>query len=141
MKEEESLVQALRHLPAQEHAAWISEVDRLRQLVTQYLALSPKRSWQAATRQYAYVPAVLALCQAARCSHPVILTREPHRAAAPSPHSVDRWARAYRRVGAVALLRQRPAERPGAEDSRRVPMSAAAAQWLEAHWRQVQSPR
>ena len=117
MKEEEgALIQALRHLPACEHAAWISEVQRLSQIVAQYAALHPKRTWQPATQQYEYVPAVLDLCQAARCSNLVIITREPHRAEAASPHSLDRWARAYRRVGTVALLRQRPTPGPASED-------------------------
>jgi hypothetical protein len=70
-----------------------------------------------------------------------ILAKEPHRAKAPAPHTLDDWMRAYRYEGLTAFLRSVYSPAPAHADLRRAAISLAAIEWLNTKWREYTSPR
>lgn len=72
---------ALQRFPPDERGHWIAEAKRLAHIVEAYGRLGRKRRL-ADTGRYAFVPEVLALCQQAKCTDPIIVDSEPHRARA-----------------------------------------------------------
>jgi hypothetical protein len=137
----EKLCQILQHLPAKERPLWLVEANRLARLVERYQCLKPKRRTNSLTGQKEFVPEALALCQEARCDESAILAKEPPRAKAPAPHTLDGWMRAYRREGLTAFLRSVYSSPPAPADLRRAAISLAAIEWLNSRWRDYRSPR
>ena len=140
-EDEEMLRQILQHLSVKERPLWIAEANRLARLVERYQHLKPKRRTNPLTGQKEFVPEVCALCQDARCVESAILAKEPHRAKAPAPHTLDDWMRAYRREGLTAFLRSVHSSPPAPADLRRAAISLAAIEWLNQQWRDYKSPR
>ena len=140
-EDDEKLRQILQHLPAQERPLWIAEANRLARLVEHYQRLKPKRRTNPLTGQKEFVPEVIALCQEARCDEAALLAKEPHRAKAPAPHTLDDWMRAYRREGLTTFLRSIYSSPPAQADLRRAAISLAAIEWLNSGWRDYTSPR
>jgi len=140
-EDEKKLQQILQHLPISERPLWIAEANRLARLIERYQQLKPKRRTNPLTGQKEFVPEVCALCQEARCDEAAILAKEPHRAKAPAPHTLDDWMRAYRREGLNAFLRAVHNSPPAQLDLRRAAISFAAIEWLNSRWREYKSPR
>jgi Mu transposase-like protein len=134
-----TLEAALQRFPTDERGHWIAEAKRLAHIVEAYGRLGRKRQ-PANNGQHAFVPEVLALCQQARCTDPIIIESEPHRGRAPSPHTLDRWHREYPRRGLTIFLRAPAAHPPVAEDRRCARMSPAAVDYINRNWRRYKSP-
>jgi hypothetical protein len=124
----------LAQLSTEERQAWIKEVCWLAQIVERYRGIKPKRELDRYTKKYVYVEDVLKLCDEAICKCPLILSREPHRANPPSPHTLHRWSRQYRQEGILTFFRHLPGE-VDADDRRRAPISIDAARWVNSNWR------
>lgn len=71
-----------------DHAGSLS-ANRLARLVERYQHPKPKRRTNPLTGQQEFVPEVITLCQEVRCDESAILAKEPHRAKAPAPHTLD----------------------------------------------------
>lgn len=140
-EDEEKLRQILQHLPIKERPLWITEANRLARLVERYQRIKPKRKGHPITGQREFVPEVLAICQEARCDEAALLVKEPHRAKAPAPHTLDNWMRAYRREGITAFLRAVYHSPSAQTDLRRAAILLAAIKWLNTRWRDYTSPR
>jgi len=56
------------------------------------------------------------LCRQAGSTDPVIIRREPHRRNPPSPHTLDRWSRAYRKEGMSVFVREESSAEMGESD-------------------------
>ena len=124
MEDEDILSAALGRLPQPERPAWITEANRLARIVEHYAGLRPKRRRHPPTGHYEFVPDAFALCLQAACRDPVILSREPHRAHPPSPHTLDDWLRAFRRDGLLTFLRCLSTQLTAKSDRRRGSSSA-----------------
>src|SRR5262245_5385721 len=103
---EDLLDRALLRYPLKERDAWRAEVLRPCRLVSNYARIRPKRKLNPETGKYEFTPEVRRLCEEARCTEPVILLREPHRARPVSPHTLDDWLRAWEEKGPAVLLRK-----------------------------------
>jgi hypothetical protein len=132
--------EVLRRFPAQEREAWIQEVKRLAQIVEAYGAIKKKRRLRKETGRNEFVPEVMLLCKAARCEEPSIVSREPHRARQPSPHTLDAWYQAYIRDGPKVFLRSPPQAPPDQVDHRYAKISKSAIDYINQNWRSYQSP-
>ena len=102
----ERLERALRKYPPEEREAWISEIKRLAAIAEAYLDIKPKRRRAKPAGRFEFAPEVLMLCRQAGSTDPVIIRREPHRRNPPSPHTLDRWSRAYRKEGMSVFVRE-----------------------------------
>ena len=122
-EDEDGLRQILQRLPAKDRPLWIAEANRLAGLVERYRRIRPKRKTDPLTGRKGFVPEVLALCQEARCNDAALLAKEPHRSRAPAPHTLDDWARDYRREGVAAFLRAVYTPPPARADLRRAPIT------------------
>lgn len=140
-EDEEKLLRVLQRLPAGERPLWIAEANRLARLVERYQQLKPKRRINPLTGRKEFLPEVFALCREARCDESAILAKEPHRAKAPSPHTLDDWGRAYRRGGLNAFLREIYTSSPSLADRRKAVITFDAVLWLNERWRDYKSPR
>lgn len=132
---------SLRRFPLEERDAWLAELNRLAEIAERYACISPKRVKNAATDKHEFVPAVLTLCQEAACTNQVILAKEPHRAAVPSPFTLDGWLRSYRKHGFIAFLRSDASKQTQKRDRRRAEISEPAVEWVNQNWRNYRSPR
>jgi hypothetical protein len=100
------LERALRKYRLEEREAWISEIKRLAAIAEAYLDIKPKRRRAKPSSQFEFAPEVLMLYRQAGSTDPMIISREPHRRNPPSPHTLDRWSRAYRKEGLSAFVRE-----------------------------------
>jgi hypothetical protein len=140
-EDEDGLRRILQRLPAKDRPLWIAEANRLAFLVERYLRLKPKRRTDPLTKRKEFVGEVFALCEEARCRDAAILTKEPHRSRPPAPHTLDDWARDYRREGVAAFLRAVNNPPQAQADLRRARITPDAALWLNTHWRDYKGPR
>src|SRR5262245_34712493 len=132
--DEDALNQALLRYPLAERLSWRTEALRLGGIVSEYARIKPKRHRDPKTGNYEFTSEVRRLCEQARCSDAVILTREPHRARGVSPHTLDNWLREWRKDGLTAFLRQ-PHNAPDPQkDQRYAAMSAAAIDSINENW-------
>ena len=138
---EASLSASLQRLSPIERPVWIAEARRLLKIVEAYNSIRRKRRLNPCTGKFEFVKGVLELCEQARCSDPMILRREPHRARALSPYTLDRWARTFPRKGTGVFFRSIAAIQPDHPDRRCADISAGAIDWVNAHWRRFHSPR
>jgi hypothetical protein len=136
----ERLERALRRYPPEDRRAWTDELKRLAEIVGSYLSIDPKRRRTKPGGGFEYVPAVMILCQQAICTDPLIVRREPHRRRPPSPHTLDRWSRAYQKEGLVAFLREETGDELDRGDHRLACISREAIEWVQEHWRDYHSP-
>lgn len=136
----QKLQKALAKLPAEERDALIAEAQRLANIVGRYERISPKRHLSQQSGKHEFVPAVVALCEEARCTSPLVLAREPSRADAPSPHTLDGWMRRMKTEGMLAFVRSAPTQKKE-RDGRRAAISPGAVEWVNAHWRGYPNPR
>jgi DNA-binding PadR family transcriptional regulator len=135
---------ALRRFPLDERDAWLTELNRLSNIVQRYDNLNPKRIKNSETGKYEFVAGVQGLCDEAACSDPVILGRESHRAEPPSPYTLDGWLRDYRKNGLLTFIRSTPTNPESAKaerDRRRAEITPAAVEWVNQNWRNYRSPR
>ncbi len=114
--DEAGLGASLQRLSPLERPAWLQEAKRLLKIVEAYSSIRRKRQLNPCTGKFEFVREVLELCEQARCSEPLILRREPHRARSPAPFTLDRWARAFRRTGVSSFFRSITATRPDQPD-------------------------
>jgi Mu transposase len=138
---ESALTVALARLPLDERLSWIAEANRLRLLVERYALLKPKRRRNPDTGRFEFVPAAIAICEEAICADPVILAREPHRAHAPSPSTMDGWLCDYREIGLLTFIRTFKQNGGLGKDRRLAKISPAAADWVNDNWRKYRGPR
>ena len=122
----------LAQFPAEERPAWLAELSRLARLIERYAAVQPKRQGKR------FAPRVYELCAEAVCKDAVVLKRTPHRAARPSPHTIDRWLQAYRCEGIACFLPKRHAP---SSAKRPLLLEAHVIQWLNGNWRRFSKPR
>lgn len=139
--DEAGLSASLQRLSPLERPAWLQEARRLLKIVEAYNSIPKKRRLNPCTGKFEFVAEVLELCEQARCSEPLILRREPHRARRLSPFTLDRWARAFRRTGVSPSFRSITATRPDRPDRRRASISGGAIDWVNDRWRRFHSPR
>ena len=139
--DEDALDQALLRYPLAERMSWRAEALRLVGIVSEYARVKPKRRRDPKTGKYEFTSEVRRLCEQARCSDAVVLTREPHRARSVSPHTLDNWLREWRRGGLTAFLRQPHNSPDPQQDQRYALMSAAAVDYINENWRRFRSPR
>ncbi|MGH8710439.1 MAG: Mu transposase C-terminal domain-containing protein [Burkholderiales bacterium] len=131
---------ALRKYPPEERAAWFSELKRLAEIVEAYLEIKPKRLRAKPAGRFEFAPEVLMLCKQAGSTDPVIIRREPHRRNPPSPHTLDRWSRAYRKEGMSVFVREESDAEMRESDRRLARMTREAVEWVQEHWRGYHSP-
>ncbi len=141
LTDEASLRAFLQRLSPIERPAWMAEARRLLRIVEAYHSIRKKRWLNPCTGKFEFVKEALELCEQARCSDPMILRREPHRARALSPFTLDRWARAFQRKGVSSFFRSIAAIQPDHPDHRCADISAGAIDWVNAQWRHFHSPR
>lgn len=140
-KQDRELVKALLRFPDSERPIWIKEVLRLAKIVARYGALEPKRRRHPATGELEFIPTVYALCEEAKCTDLVILSREPHRNYAPSPYTIDGWWRKYQEIGLLTFLRNTRSRLTGKIDRRRAIISTGAVEWINNNWDKFSGPR
>lgn len=128
-------------LPEDERIPWLTEAVRLAKLLERYDRLVPKRRRRPATGKVEFTAEAMRLCQEAVCREPLILRRHPHRAEVPSPHTLDRWLRDYRREGLPAFLQNLTKQNPKGDDGRRATVSSGAVKWINDNWRRFRGPR
>lgn len=132
---------ALARLDADERDAWVAEAQRLARIVERYDEVAPKRV-RNSEGKHEFVQAIHKLCAEAACSDPVVLATEPHRAQCPSPYTLDGWSRRFKSDGLITFLRSQPTANSSKQrDRRKAVISAAAAEWVNSHWRNFPSPR
>ena len=134
------LERALRKYPPEEREAWILEIKRLAEIVEAYLEIKPKRLRGKPADGFEFAPEVLMLCNQAGSTDPVIIRREPHRRNPPSPHTLDRWSRAYRKDGMSALVREESGAEMRESHRRLARMTREAVEWVQEHWRDYHGP-
>lgn len=139
--DEACLGASLQRLSPLERPAWLAEARRLLKIVEAYHSIRKQRRLNLCTGKFEFVEEVLELCEQARCTEPLILRREPHRARRLSPFTLERWARAFRRKGVSCFFRAIAASQPDRLDHRRADISAGAIDWVNARWRRFHSPR
>jgi hypothetical protein len=139
--DEACLSASLQRLSPIERPAWLAEARRLLKIVEAYNSIRRKRRLNPSTGKFEFVEDVLELCEQARCSDPIILRREPHRARQLSPFTLDRWARSFRCKGVSSFFRANAAIQPDQTDHRCASISVAAIDWVNARWRRFDSPR
>ncbi|MET0463491.1 MAG: hypothetical protein ABW007_10060, partial [Chitinophagaceae bacterium] len=139
--QERDLRSSLLRIRPEERAAWLNEAIRVSKIVARYEAIRPKRQLDLETRKYRFVPEVIELCREAACTSPTILSREPHRAHPPAPHTLDGWMRRYQTEGLLFYIPSAPTIEPGKPDGRHAVMSKGAQDWVSAHWRRFKSAR
>lgn len=136
-----SLRAALTRLPLETREAFICEAQRLAGIIERYQLINPKRKLNPSTGKHEFVPAVLLLCEEARCNSALILHAEPHRAQCPSPFTLDGWSRRFKKDGLLTFFRS-PASAPtNKRDRRRAVISEEAIEWVNKCWRNYRSPR
>jgi Mu transposase, C-terminal/Mu DNA binding, I gamma subdomain len=138
---ETRITELLSLLAADERAAWLAEAVRLAKLLDRYDRTIPKRRRNATTRKLEFTAAVVNLCQEAVCHQPLILRRQPHRAEVPSPHTLERWLRDYRREGLLTFLHSITKREPEGKDKRCAEVSPGAVTWINGNWRRFHGPR
>src|SRR5262249_3875840 len=138
---EARITELLSLLAADERAAWLAEAVRLAKLLDRYDRTIPKRRRNATTGKLEFTAEVVELCQEAVCHEPLILRRQPHRAEVPSPHTLERWLRDYRREGLLAFLHSITKREPEGKDKRCAKVSPAAVTWINGNWRRFHGPR
>jgi Mu transposase-like protein len=136
----EPLERALRKYPPEEREAWISEIKRLAAITEAYLEIKPKRSRAKPGGRFEFAPEILMLCRQAGSTDPVIIRREPHRRNPPSPHTLDRWSRAYRKEGMSVFVREESGAEMDESDQRLARITREAVEWVQEHWRDYHSP-
>jgi hypothetical protein len=134
------LERALRKYPPDEREAWISEIKRLAAIAEAYLDIKPKRRRAKPAGRFEFAPEVLMLCRQAGSTDPVIIRREPHRRNPPSPHTLDRWSRAYRKEGLSVFVREESEAEMCESDRRLARMTREAVEWIQENWRRYHSP-
>ncbi|MGA9768834.1 MAG: transposase [Blastocatellia bacterium] len=133
------LNQALKRFPLGERDAWIAEIQRLAEIIQKFDNINPKRVKNPSTGKYEFTQAVITLCNEAACTDALILSRESGRAKPPSPFTLDGWLRGYRKEGLLAFIRSLPTE-SSKDDRRKAQISEAAAEWVNANWRNFRNP-
>ena len=73
--DEDALDQALLRYPLAERMSWRAEALRLVGIVSEYARVKPKRRRDPKTGKYEFTSEVRRLCEQARCSDAVVLTR------------------------------------------------------------------
>lgn len=136
---ETALVNSLARYRPELRERMLAEAERLAEIVRRYDRISPKRVRKDAGRAFDYVPAVERLCDETPCTDAGIVAVEPNRAKRRSPHAIEAWSKAVRKIGLGAFLRKPPAP-TGRIDARRAEVSAAAVDWLNKNWRKKPSP-
>ena len=139
--DEASFSASLQRLSPIERPVWIAEAGRLLKILEAYNSIRKKRRLNTCTGKFEFVKEVLELCEQARCSDPIILRREPHRARQLSPFTLDRWGPSFRRKGVSSFFRSNAATQPDQPDHRCASISAEAIDWVNAQWRRFHSPR
>lgn len=137
---ERRLTEALMRYAPAEREAFLSEAQRLLDIVNRYENVKPKRLKNVAGK-HEFVPDVLQLCSEAICTNQVVLQLEPHRAQRPSPHSLDKWMRIAKSQGLITFLRKPAEKQNDKRDKRRALVSAEAVEWANQVWRNYPSPR
>lgn len=141
---EKKLNSALLRFSPDERSHQLAEAVRLSGLVAQYKAIKVKRKQNPATGKHEYVQEVLELCREAACQDRIVITREPHRAAVPSPYTLDGWSRLFDMVGLVAFLRCDKSIKPTkgkSIDKRRIPLPLEAIEWINSNWDKFKNSR
>lgn len=134
---------ALKRFPLDERETWIAELQRLSNIIEKFANVNPKRIKNSLTGRYEFAPAALALCAEAACADPVIIAREPHRAQAPTPRTLDGWLRDYRKEGLLVFIRATSSaaeENSAKRDRRRAEISQEAFEWVNQNWRNYRHP-
>lgn len=142
--ESKKLSSALLRFSPDEQTHQLAEAVRLSGIIARYDAIKVKRKRNTVTGKYEYVQEVLELCREAACKDHIIIVREPHRAAAPSPHTLDGWSRLFRNLGLLAFLRCGKLIKPAKDkstDRRRITFSSEAIEWLNSNWDKFKNAR
>jgi Bacteriophage Mu transposase len=137
---ETEIAELLSHLGSDEREAWLRESLRLARLIERYQRLRPKRHCSRNGR-IEFISEIYQFCQEVVCREPLILARQPRLAEVPSPHTLERWSRAYWKGGLLAFLSGMGRSPAGHSGRRRAAISAAAIEWVNAHWRRFRGPR
>lgn len=132
------LVEALKRYEPGVRDAFLTEAQRLFEIVNRYISVNPKRAKSACGSDF--VPAVFALCNETVCTNQTVLKVEPKRGKCPSPFTLDGWARRIEADGLLTFLRS-PARANAGRDKRKAEMSAPAAEFANSKWRNYPSPR
>lgn len=138
-RRDDKITKLLSSLKPEERNAWIAESIRLGRIVERYDHIKPKRR-RSPLGAWMFTASVIELCEESICKDQRILSRHPHKANAPSPHTLDGWCRTYRRIGLITFLpKERKPSNPAA-DKRRALLSKGAMNWINAHWRNYSGP-
>lgn len=163
------LTQALQRLPLEVRGAFLDEARRLSAIVERYILLPSKRvrisqceigvrdqvsgigclpvtCHSTPDTRYTFTPAVLALCNEAACTNPIIIeyyrSRQhairkgtPRCARLISGRTLDDWSRRLRKQGLVIFLPAPPAKATAAGDERLAKMPQEAYEWLLKNWK------
>ncbi len=107
--DEAGLGASLQRLSPFERPVWLAQARRLLKIVEAYNSIRKKRWLNPCTGKFEFVKEGFELCEQAKCSDPIILRREPHRARALSPYTLDGWARSFQRKGVISSFRSNAA--------------------------------
>lgn len=135
---ERRLTEALTRYAPNLRVAFLSEAQRLSEIVARYISINPKRL-KNADGKHEFVAEVHRLCRETICTNQEILKVEPSRAEAASPFTLDGWARKFKETGLLAFLRQ--SAKQSIADGRKAEMSVEAVEWVNKSWRNFASPR
>jgi Mu transposase, C-terminal len=140
---ERDLSVALMRIPSEARINWIIEALRLAKIVLRYAGIKQKRQRDLESGKSEFIAEVFDLCLEAACKDPIILAREPHRANAPSPHTLDGWWRSYREIGILTFLRscKSKSNRVDKTDKRFVALPHAAVEWINSNWDKSKGPQ
>lgn len=135
---EKRLSDALSRYAPEVREAFLTEAQRLLEIVNRYDAINPKRI--KVNGKHQFVEEVIMLCKEAACHQPLLIRVEPKRAKSISPATLDGWSRKVREIGLLAFIRAK-ATLPSGSDGRKAEFSAPAIEWVNKSWRNFPSPR
>lgn len=135
---ESVLSDLLARFPENEQEVWLTEVVRLAEIIIRYQALDRKWRFNKTLGKNDFTKEVYNLCKEAACANPIIVAREPSRAHAPSPYTIDRWSKKYEQIGLKAFFRA-PSIADPQFDNRLAFISVEAFKWINKNWRKYKS--
>jgi Bacteriophage Mu transposase len=134
------LTDALKRYEPGVREAFQAEVLRLSLIVERFVSIKPRRV-EAEPGKFDFVPMIRQLCNEAVCRDQIVLKVEPKRSKPPSPHTLELWAKSFKRDGLTAFLRKAHIPQSESDKRKAVISPKAAVDWLNSNCRKKPSPK